>query len=459
MEGLNKNTPKETISENNSNLKKKEKQISIIEIDGIKIEAQKEYFEYPEYIQKESGVIGYDRTIIDDKSLFNIINNICKNKGIDLLNEGAFDFHSLKEKIINQFSTFVLDEDHRLNATPELIEMFGGMKKEVPSIFRKVEEIMRELLKGLLLTFSNGEYPNKCFTHQMGADYNRNRRDEFKQDLVENKFFVHKIYDIDYVKEQTDKKGFDHTLFNATGGLESWNTIKSDLVIYDNTGEEVEAGMIAKLGSPKYFEGIKNGSLFACTPKSGFNVDTGKFFYSHEGGLTDPVPSFGFSMKNNIFFQEYLNKSLDIYTKEIKGIDWKELEGGGINSIVQELVLSDSTVQEIIYKKQGDKEYIKVEKYDDSIIRAVKNVVEKIEEDHGIKLNDYLISSDVVGDIISSMNSRSDREKRLPVFIGKDDIPQLCRGHASFCHFMSSKGFNFIRFKHADHLPNKDKTD
>ena len=50
-------------------------------------------------------------------------------------------------------------------------------------------------------------------------------------------------------------------------------------------------------------------------------------------------------------------------------------------------------------------------------------------------------------------NSYFEGEIFLPIFIGKDDIPQLSWGHAKYGHYMNEKGFNFFKFKHADHLP------
>ncbi len=45
------------------------KQISQIEVDGVKLEISKEDFQYPENIQKETGVLGYERMKIPQESL------------------------------------------------------------------------------------------------------------------------------------------------------------------------------------------------------------------------------------------------------------------------------------------------------------------------------------------------------------------------------------------------------
>jgi hypothetical protein len=37
------------------------------------------------------------------------------------------------------------------------------------------------------------------------------------------------------------------------------------------------------------------------------------------------------------------------------------------------------------------------------------------------------------------------------------EIPQLSWGHAKYAHYFNDKSFNFFKFKHADHLPVKEK--
>ena len=63
MESINTN------SETPKNENEGKKTISSIEVDGIKLETEKYYFEYPKRIQQETGILGYERTIISEENL------------------------------------------------------------------------------------------------------------------------------------------------------------------------------------------------------------------------------------------------------------------------------------------------------------------------------------------------------------------------------------------------------
>ena len=164
---------------------------------------------------------------------------------------------------------------------------------------------------------------------------------------------------------------------------------------------------------------------------------------------------------------EYLNKALGVYTKKLKLIDgWKHVDGDvGLGSIIQELVLLDERIKNIKNVKRLDFRG----NYSGNIYETSNDIIKEIELKNNIKIEDYFLQGTDFAHIVSGKRNETDHypnekgntyptriELRLPVFIGlEEEIPQLRWGHAKYSHFMSSKGFNFIEFKHADHLPKK----
>lgn len=98
----------------------------ILEIDGRKIEAVKYYFEYPERIQKATGILGYERTKILDNDFLKF-------------NEAGYD--------------------------------------------------LAERIEKLTLALSNQEYPYKCLNHFVGGYAGDERKKSINKILQEIGFF------------------------------------------------------------------------------------------------------------------------------------------------------------------------------------------------------------------------------------------------------------------------------
>ncbi len=471
-------------TDNLDNIPNKEKPATTIEINGIRIEVKKENFEYSEQIQKETGILGYERFVINKENLIDFIKKDFKKEfGIDIEQKGFTNIDSLddfKEKSKKEYEQECQKIRSRYGSdSKECKEFFESTENK---IYSKIRNLNTDTCYKIIRVLSNQEYPDRCFTHEIGFDYGKEQKENFKKELVKNKFFIQKIYDIDSIKEKARIES-PQKIFNAIGNLEG--EIRSDITIFDKkTGEKINSNqsvLIAELAKPEYFEGIKNGDLFACTPNSGFNVSTGKFFLPPNIKLSNEIPSFGFSMKEN-FFNKYLNKALDIYTKEIKGFDFKKekkekykhIYNHGINSLIKELIFSDNSIQNIFKRifNQEENQWFKpfiIQSFDsfwNDFSKIVNDVIKKLETQHNIKILDYIKERNFKKEKNDDSYNFSEwldpagifgleGELRLPIFIGRDDIPQLCWGHAKYAHFMSPKGFNFIEFKHADHLPSK----
>jgi len=473
MESINTN------SETPKNENEGKKTISSIEVDGIKLETEKYYFEYPKRIQQETGILGYERTIISEENL----------KG-------------LAKKHIEKSKDIIADVISKLNP-----KKYSG-DKDTLELLSNEERLFNvayeDVCLRIFIELSEDNYPKKCFTHVMNRYSEKKgntdkKNEENLEDFKKTGFFIQKIFDID------KQKNYDRS--NRDNDSHDNKKVKSNATVFNKeTGEKVnEYDFVPfdKITDPKseYYQGIKEGKYFASTPFAGFNTGVGVFwglpyftFYKQ--------PSFGFSMEDG-FLNEYLNKALDIYLKELKGINFKghtnnpsEMYGGapkdvGINALIRELIFSDESVRKahfwgIIhgnfyrfsdyfdsnvqektneeFKKEKERLGIKNKKdFEDVPRNAVKEVVKKIEERHNINIYDY-ISDNYGKDVVDIYkwagvdDTYSETELALPVFIGlENEIPQLSWGHAKYGHYVNDKGLNFFEFKHADHLPTKEE--
>lgn len=374
-----------------------------LEIDGLKIEAVKYYFEYPEQTQKETGILGYERTKIPIENLDGFLKySFEKEKGFSLKEIGIENYQQLAN---------LLDKSPK-----DLTE------KEV-EIEDRVGLFEESFCYKLLDHLSDNEYPQFCHNHKFAywSDKVASERyiNNFKKD-----FFVGKIYDLEKVKKE--KKYVKHPFSNAerTTGDDSYK--HANVTIYDSkqSNKIISRGNYVPIGEIVEFENkIKSGEAYACTTFSGLNLCPSDFFQ----GLERKNIGFGFSFKLDSFMREYFEESLDVFKKQLAGNDL--IESSSIGEIGASLVLDDflsgkksmgiyeNEIQENLFRKKAEKFY----------------------------------------ELSTGRRQFSHKHSYLPIFIGHDKIPQLSWGHAKYAHYFNDKGFNFFKFKHADHLPTKKK--
>lgn len=315
-------------------------------------------------------------------------------------------------------------------------------------------------LRDILYSISNGEYPNRSFVHEMWWYYDKNDCDKFREVFSKSKFFLQKIYDLEYIKDKQMN-------FNKSTGYWSYIT-----VFNTQTGEmvgHVETN-IADLAKEEYYTGIKNKKLFACTTNSGFNVAAGDSFFKSHVSFSNKNIFVGYPMNEDSFFYKYLYKALEIYVNKLKGIDFKKIYHSnwfGLGAIIQEIILCNPEVQKnIFYSNENSKgrmvlrsSYNNPERIQ-SIIKLGMNIIHKLEIKFNMNFNNFFTEewwkSDIINRIIHAGKDLEGYELGLPIFIGLDSIPQLSWGHAEYAHYMNEKGLNFFKFKHADHLPAKE---
>lgn len=222
-----------------------------LEIAGQKIEAVKYYFEYPERIQKETGILGYERVKIQNSEL-------------------------------------------------------SFLAKELPIHMK--ENLYDEAL--VLSLLSNDEYPNQCFTHVIGGFAGKNDKTKILEDFVKDRFFLQKIYDTNTIERNQKHKQQEHIFNYPTYSGEIYPY--SNFTLYDkNTNNEIiKREYIGKL--PNYKQGFENNEVFAATVHGGLNMESGSFWHRPYGLEIKPSEvAVGFPANGtDTFFIKYLEESI-----------------------------------------------------------------------------------------------------------------------------------------------------
>ncbi|MDP1760206.1 MAG: hypothetical protein Q8L01_02010 [Candidatus Woesebacteria bacterium] len=404
MESINKNLG---IPKNENEGKKA---ISSIEIDGIKLETEKYYFEYPKDIQEKTGILGYNRTMIKKEDI--------ESKGISIMN---------------------LDK-----------------------------------------ALSNGEFPDHTLNHTI-----RNYEEHF----VKNKLFIQKLFDINL----SEKVKLDFRQSSA----DTYSPIIASLY---NKKDDSLIERIQMVQIYKYQKQIENNEVYI-VGEDAFNTNQGEFWIG--GGDV----RFGFSYEDKFFikymaetYKNFLDGKDETALVDLRGIrEFNKFILSGNKNLLAKIkkFLDDYNVNTVFSS-------IKIEEYD---INEIKNRIDEINNtfseikknllqgrnEEKIILNklnksnpnnyeDWIVIEDYIkifnfqrnGHLFDVENGKagrmywfmctilgvgldSYREVKIPIFINHAIIPQLSWGHAKYTNFVNKKGFNFFEFKHANHLPTKNK--
>lgn len=389
-----------------------------LEIDGQTIEAVKYYFEYPQHIQKETGILGYERTKISQEKIKEFFsNNSFADKGDKWMTERAR--------------------------------------------YRKIVQVV--------LNLSNREYPAQTYNHIIGGFANPLERKIMNNDFKSDNFFLQKIYDISRIEKKRSKGYHPNRIFNNPAQSEdNYTKANSNFKLYNKKSDTAvtDDDFIGNIS--KYKEKIENDEVFMATPNGGLNVEIGKFWQDvlNENHIGVGFPAFG-----EQYFDEYIEKSLEKLIKIEKNVDDEYLLdiSRPISTIFYNYLLSK-------YKK-GDSSSRTTAGWDrNDFISKITTIAQDFFSKHnlGIKTggeysfgNRKYTLSEILEDNFLHHYFHQEEEYfdtgklagsydiYLPIFIGADEVPQLSWGHAKYAHFMNEKGLNFFKFKHADHLPEK----
>lgn len=381
MENLPQNFPKKPESPDELKENKERERTKTIEIkvgeQTYQLEAESYNFEYPKNIQEETGIIGYERTIISQESLSSVVDEK--------------DFYQL---IVNK----------------------------------------------ILPVLSGGEYPKRSFNHMYSwysnPETQSRHKDYFKQD-----FFLGKIYDLKKIKQESGSKSYPFSSAKTT--TEDFSRTHANISIYDQeTEKRITYDESISIGDVLKFEDqIKKGDVYATTTFGGLNLSAGDFFEQYAPDFTKEI-CLGFSFKLDNFMHEYFEKTFYIYAQ--KNESNPKINNGFVETAVFLLINSiyDNKPQTSGYMSETEINYL------NSILE--ENIDRKLSDEEITQINSKLIIRKHV-----SRTGYGILESKLPIFIGHKELPQLSWGHATYANFMSEKGFNFFKFKHAEHLPIK----
>ena len=385
----------------------------ILEIDGQKIEAVKYYFEYPERIQKEAGILGYERTQIPKENLYNLFKSTLSKNNLSLPDE------------IKDYASA-----HRF--LDKLNEKGVNMTKEEIQMYSNIDHTDRDMGYELLNVLSNGEYPEYCHNHKLSFHLDKKGTERHKK-FFKKDFFLGKIYDLEKIKEE--KKYAPYAFSNRkldVDGSADW----ANITVYNSSNpyEKISPGKYISLQDVlDYEDEIKNGEAYACTTYSGLNTSPSDFFwdlYYFRNQI-----GFGFSYKLSGLMREYFEKSLCAFIQQLSNEDYSK---SSINEVGSALFLDSS-----LRKKSVDLSRILEENgIDKKITDQELNILWN-------RSDDYRTYAE------NGREGMSELHSFLPIFIGHKKIPQLSWGHAKYAHYFNDKSFNFFKFKHADHLPVK----
>lgn len=378
----------------------------ILEIDGQKIEAVKYYFEYPERIQKETGILGYERTKVTDKNFFNFYKKKTENflNGVSLEQLGVFEYRDIIN-FIEDARLFFEYKKRWTNSVPERFKNFENII-EIDLIVEAFLGFSDKLTK-LTLSLSNQEYPYKCLNHFIGGFASYKQTQKYQQNFAMDRFFLQKIYDVERISKEEDNK----ELFDHSGG--------SKFHIFKHTSNiKITEKLLRPRHIVDHLEDI--GKDIYLVSEKGFNVSPGKFWYDM---IRPHNISFGFSPFEDSFMKDYFEK----VSKELLSLGFSKENDGVKTSCDISLVNK--------YIDKNGKDWLWKE--------SINNIV-----------GDTLLSED--GYPPDKLRSEID-ETYIPIFIGHKKIPQLSWGHAKYAHYFNDKSFNFFKFKHADHLPVKEE--
>lgn len=453
-------------------------------------------FEYPESIQKETGILGYKRTIIKEDVFLTFLKNYSINIGINLDFNQIDDIDKLKLILGNRLND-------KKKEMPEYIKTDEGKMANTNNI----RMFFIELLDNIL---SNGEFPNKTFNHiTKGYISDSQTRKDMDHYFIQNKFFLQKLFDLDLFSK-----------FNM--GARVYSPIQG--IVYKTDDKKIlEEATLNYFLSPSdihnrtkedknYKDLLKKDEIYIRSYDA-LNTTTNDFWGSKDNNQNASSPAFGFSIKNNGLFKDYIkkvylnalngnqeesitdlaiiqdcynifllqndelvnfmrdftkNKDIKNINKDKNNIDFINKSNSMFLKIKKEICSLKIDQNEIIENKMSKYLSKSLEtnvslrhwnKYDYKELIPTQNVNEKpkdiedLEEDQFFR-SYYPFNYNFAKFIIEPNRSRD--EIYIPVFINHPTIPQISWGYAKYCHFLNEKGFNFFELKHADHLPKKD---
>lgn len=364
-----------------------EKEINL-DVESLPISCYKKEFYYPDKIQKETKIEGYERIKIPWENLTNVFRSLLNEPDLEIRSKE--DIESLPEKIRSSHPKFTDDKEYETarsayNAANPNYDFANFGYNEVNEIKNKI-----------FLSFSIGEFPRKTINHTMGG---YNRSEEHLEQFLKDRLFLQGILDPDFYKKSRFHLQEIETravLFNKDN-FDIELTPQSEFMESDSVNYQKKDFDIGLLGRDKVLKKFEDRKLAAISILGGLNVESGKIWH---GSHFDPI--FGFD-PNEYLFKNYLQEVAYCYRKLGKS---------------QNLKISLDTIASLKFMLKDE-----INEFD--YPQFLKN---KLPQDYEKKL------------------IRSGHPF-IPILLNGKIIPHLCWGHAKYA-VIPGKNLNLIKFKH-----------
>lgn len=446
------------------------KQVSEIEINDVKLEITKEDFEYPENIQKETGILGYERYILSNEQILNSLVKILTEDELNLIKEKTqIDLKSTND--INVFQQYL--------STSYLF----GQNNELKEVLNKIELFSKKLL----LSLTEDKFPSETLTYIMSNHKDKHRLE--RKQFIEDKFLLQDVYGVDTYNSIEDKQGKIHPFDRVAPFAEGVDHPDASKFITIDKNTNKKIGRDSSFGevANEQGKGLENNKV-SIISGNGLNVCDNNFFYDYN--IFDNQPAFGFSYKED-FFQGYMDKTI----ARLREVNRENLNTSDENDLFLKTIFNERLFTELfaikesaksndIFRKpdnnkRGGENYFSSIGYDPKVFleNSTKKdtVISKLFEKYGSPLSNkdeyvfkernnkgldkdeaeeqYYIDSEK----LSGIHGQKSLSYHLPVFINDGKVGQLKWGHANFSAFFTKNGFNVLKIKHAESFPTKEK--
>jgi hypothetical protein len=469
---------KEQIQENERNPKSQEKKEGCVfemEFEGEKIEIKfkRINFEYPETIQKESGILGYERLFISQEQMCNALAQVLSGEQLNLIKEKT----QIDLKNISDLSLF----QKTLSSSSELNKYHSENYEKFQQSFKSIELFSKKLL----LFLTNNKFPSETFTYVMHIGHKKLQLE--KQQFVEDKFILQEIFGFDTYKALNNKqKQYEWTSkWESVFGADMDFADRSKFLLFDKLNNKEIRGpgdLSFYINDSRFKEKFTNDEISIISGNA-LNVCDNNFFWLYN--LLDNNPAFGFSPKDPLF-QDYISKSID----RLREINNSNLTSQQKEDPFQKTIFGERLFTELygIKEAEHNSEHLAkptdskhgenvfsplIHKYnpDDFMKRSYKddNPISKLFRKYGSTLSkedDFIFKNEPEKKVdpddedflywyeqLKSIHDSKSLSYHIPIFIKDKKVKQLKWGHASYATFLTQKGFNVLNIKHSESFP------
>ena len=389
------------IIENKLDKLKERKEKFTLEIEGKKIEGEKYYFAYPEKVQEESGILGYERIKIPIKdlegcSLYSVFSELSNNE--------------YPSRCFNHIFSGYVREDSIKN------EYFNEFKKS------------KFFLQKIFSRDSRNRLGAYSFYHPWDT-LHRIQELIDKEDNVANRAIPEAAIR-DYLEGKKDLQADNKWIFSELNcNIANFWLHFADITIDNSVNQHIPSICFGFSMNDNILEEYFKESLNIIKDiKNSWHLSTGFW------GITSLNGPFSY-----IFNLLHFNKNIQkLYFETKDSVDKKVVE---------------RVVDEAFAKLESETSFpISESLLADFRKRGRDNDVDGIAD-----FKSYLVHN-----IISNIEWRQKyprvsmahnlQEAQLPIFIGHAKMPQLSWGHAKYAHLVDEKNLNFLTFEHEDYL-------